>query len=429
MPHPELTSNPENNELYDNSLNKELIDTSLGVLKWYISSPKNKESRLTPWQFLSLWETKNQNYLKYLYKVETWWTPESIRNKAVSAWLAKSKEWIQITNAKAIPYGETHRFSAWDEIFVRIPKLKEESNRDNPDYFDNTKIVETDKQYESKWIILKRDVWMTFYVMNINDIKYITNKKGKRASRNATINHLREKLWALPEFSYLKRDEYKPKADDVTQTFNIRPDFAEYLHKNPNTYYIPIPMDSTKRKIQDNEFKEYAKNWVDDLCKKDEPYWKYWKWLDKTKLARFFTAIAKVETGKTNKEIWTDEYHRRETGKHNCFSFWPHHILMEWPWKTAYNKFKNEWYFSTEWQTYHPKNSTMRCMWFIVEKMKDLWNKEEDIQKNIEDMLSFFNKTTVTWNDFRNFARMYNGKHYAKNNYHNKFAQAWNLLW
>ncbi|MBO7505719.1 hypothetical protein J6T66_06460 [bacterium] len=23
---------------------------------------------------------------------------------------------------------------------------------------------------------------------------------------------------------------------------------------------------------------------------------------------------------------------------------------------------------------------------------------------------------------------MYNGKHYAKNNYHNKFAQAWNLL-
>ena len=406
----ELISDSENVESYDNSLNKELIDLSLNTLEWDIKSP-------APWEFKSLWDTND--------KVKNWGTPDAIRNIAIKAWLTNSKDWIQITNSKAQPYNESHRFSAWDEVYIRIPKLK--SNWENPDYFDSTKKIETDNTYKNKWIVLKRDVWMTFYVMNTNDIKYTTKKNKKIASRTETINYLRQKLWNLEEFSYLKRNEYAPWKD-VTQTFNIRPDFDKYLQKHPETYFIPIPMDSEKRKIDDKKFKSYAKDWVDELCKKDDPYWKYWKWLNKSKLAAFFTAIAKVETWKTTQKIWTDEYHRRETGNHNCFSFWPHHVLMEWPWKTAYNKLKDAWYFSTEWQTYHPKNSTMRCMWFIVEKMRDIWKKEADISKEISNMLSFFKKSRVTWNDFKKFAQMYNGSGYAANKYHTKFATAYNLV-
>jgi hypothetical protein len=188
-------------------------------------------------------------------------------------------------------------------------------------------------------------------------------------------------------------------------------------------------MESSKRKVDNNTFKNYAKMWIDKICENNEPYGKYWKWIkNRKKLAAFFTAIAKVETWKTTQLIWTDEYHRRETGSHNCFSFWPHHVLMEWPWKRAFTNLKNAWYFSTEWQTYHPRNSTMRCMWFIVEKLKDSWVKDEDIPNKINTMLSFLNKTKVNWNDFTNFALMYNGRWYKQNNYHNKFAQAYNLV-
>ena len=70
----------------------------------------------------------------------------------------------------------------------------------------------------------------------------------------------------------------------------------------------------------------------------------------------------------------------------------------------------------------------MRCMWFIVEKLKDLKVKDTEIPKKISNILSFFNKKNVTWDDFRNFAKIYNGSGYAKNDYHNKFAQAYNIV-
>ena len=432
-----LESNKENINLSNKSHEIERDLTNLQN-EIELTQLKSKIEKGKPWEFIKLWDSKDGKYLKYLYTVKTWWTPDVIRKKAVEKGLAKSTKWIQVTNGNAKPYDENHNFSAWDEVYVRIPKLNEKLNRDNPDYFNNSKKVETDNTYEKKWIILKRDVWMSFYVMQKKDIQEyheIKDKKWKviniQWNRVATINYLRNKLWAIPEFSYLKRDEYAPKKENwkrvFTQTFNIRSDFAAQTVNYPGKYYIPIPLDSNIRKIEDITFKDYAKNWVEELCKKDEPYWKYWKWLNKSKLARFVTAIAKVETWKTTQQIWTDEYHRWEEWKHDCFSFWPHHVLMEWPWKTAFNKLKEAWYFSTEWQTYHPKNSTMRCMWFIVEKMKEMGYK--NIKQSINNMLSFFSKKNVTGEDFRAFAKMYNGSGYAKNNYHNKFAQAWNLLW
>lgn len=418
--------------------------------KIYIKIPKDTEV-----QWIPIYEndSKDWEYQVFSYINRFWNFATTIKEETARLLGLANSQWIKITDKEWNEFGSFHYFGPWEKLYIKVPKKEtttwihnneylydidsENENGthwDNKDYFDNSKKVETDNTYKNKWIILKRDVWMTFYVMNTKDIQYKKekNKNGKitkHASRVDTINYLRKKLWALPEFSYLNNPEYAPWKDGVTQTFNIRPDFAQYLKNYPNSYFIPIPMDSKERKVEDKTFKNYAKSWIDKICQKDEPYGKYWKWIwDKSKLAAFFTAIAKVETWRTIKKIWTDEYHRRETNWHNCFSFGPHHILMEWPWKRAFNKLKTAWYFSTEWQTYHPKNATMRCMWFIVEKLKDLKVKDTEIPKKISNILSFFNKRNVTWDDFRNFAKIYNGSGYAKNDYHNKFAQAYNIV-
>lgn len=414
-------------------------------INWNESEASTDKFYWKPWELKYERQSSNWEYYVYSYKINNGVNMSifymySVINHIRQELNLKSFEWIILCNEKWAQYflGDLFRLKPWDKFYIKVPvnashrknngrwnnidtQIENNSSWDNPDYFNSNKRVETDNKYKDRWIILKRDVWMSFYLMQPKDIKYINGKP----SRTETIKYLIQKLWAIPEFSYLKRSEYTPKDDDVTKTFNIRKDFAQYLKQHPNSYFIPIPMESAKRKVEDKKFKNYARKWIDEICERDEPYGKYWKWIkDKEKLAAFFTAIAKVETWQTVRQIWSDEYHRRESNWHDCFSFGPHHILMEWAWKTSFNVLKNNWYFSTEWQVYHPKNSTMRCMWFIVEKLKG----HKDIAGEINKMLSFFNKSNVTWNDFRNFAEMYNGKYYANNNYHNNFATAFNSV-
>ncbi len=425
--------------------------------KIYIKVPKNTEV-----QWIPIYEndSKDWEYQVFSYTNRFWNFASSIKEQTARHLGLPNSQWIKITNKDWNEFPRNHYFGLWEKLYIKVPKnwdmiwddwanqnnnyldniesqSKGKGHRDNKDYFDKNKKLENDYTYKNKWIILRRDVWMTFYVMQKKDIQEYHETRDKKWkvisttwNRVATINYLRNKLWALPEFSYLKRNEYAPKIvdgqRDFTQTFNIRGDFAAQTVNHPGKYYIPIPLDSNIRKIEDKKFKEYAKDWVEELCKKDEPYGKYWKWLNKSNLTKFMTTIAKIETWKTSQQIWTDEYHRWEEWIHDCFSFWPHHVLMEWPWETAYNKLKNAWYFSTEWQTYHPNNSTMRCMGFIVEKMKIMDYK--DIKQSLNNMLSFFNKKNVTGEDVRAFAKMYNGRFYERNKYHTRFANAWNAL-
>ncbi|MBQ7073979.1 hypothetical protein IJM86_02765 [bacterium] len=142
---------------------------------------------------------------------------------------------------------------------------------------------------------------MCFYVMTKDDLQPEDNP-----TRIATINGLRKKLATLPEFEYLTRDEYEPKKSgntvyDFTQTFNIRNDFAKQTRNNPNQYFIPIPLDSNIRKIDDATFQNYAEQGIDKICAENSPYKgdRNRKNLNKKNLSKFFTAIAKIETGKT----------------------------------------------------------------------------------------------------------------------------------
>jgi hypothetical protein len=185
-------------------------------------------------------------------------------------------------------------------------------------------------------------------------------------------------------------------------------------------------MNSADRKINDKAFSYYAIEWINEICS-DSTYWNYWnevlKQIPAEKISKFITAIAKVETWVTSSTIWTDEYHRRETGTHNCYSFWPHHVLMEWSGKTAYQNLVKNWHFSTEWQTYHPKNSTMWVMWFLAEKT----NFKPDVMIK---KLSFLNKNLddITPDDLRLFAKFYNWTGYEKNNYHERFCTAYKKI-
>ncbi|NOZ43677.1 MAG: hypothetical protein GXP45_00625 [bacterium] len=92
--------------------------------------------------------------------------------------------------------------------------------------------------------------------MTAKDIK---NKDKTHSSRTNTIEHIREKLSQLPQFSYLNEDEYKPSNNVVTNSFNIRPDFKRLaqnskLDKTP--FWIPIPLKKEVREITDKIFKE-----------------------------------------------------------------------------------------------------------------------------------------------------------------------------
>lgn len=364
------------------------------------------------------------NIFKILY---AWWLATLL-----TLWWKWLVEKIWKNNDKNINTVEVTKWenSKIDDKTIDISVFMENPHWNNPDYFDSSKVVERDEQYKDQWIILIRDVWMTFYVMNVNDIQYseIVGKNWKKvtqASRTKTINYLRKKLWAIPEFEYLNNSEYEPKSEwnDVTRTFNIRTDFEQYTKDYPNTYYVPIPMKTNERKVNDKAFYYYANEWITEICN-DSIYWDYWKKIiDKIpeeKLATFITAIAKVETWATTATIWTSEYYRRENWKHNCYSFWPYHVLMEDSGKDAYIKLVKNWHFSTEWQLYHPKNSSIWVLWFIAEKSNFKSEK-------LTTILSFLNKDpeTITPDDLRKFAEFYNWTNYEENDYHTKFCTSY----
>lgn len=227
----------------------------------------------------------------------------------------------------------------------------------NPDFFDKNFKPTKDETYKDKWIILIRDAWMTFYVVQ----KWETKKEG-----------IRKKLSSIPEFSYLADSEYSEKI----MWFNV-PDksLKEGL-------YIPIPLKSADRHIDIDEFREYAKIAVHEM-KKDPIYWdktqKLIKECGEDNVINIMTAFARCETAPDDfsAPIWTAELHRWEPWSEktplNAFSFSYYHILMEknadgktsWPWLKAR---ENLWL--TEWQCYHPINAWKLFLWYCFEKVK-----------------------------------------------------------
>ena len=224
----------------------------------------------------------------------------------------------------------------------------------NSDFFNKEFKTTIDETYKDKWIILIRDAWMTFYIVQNGE-----NSKEK----------IREKLSAIPEFSYLNDPVYT----DKIKGFNV-PDAS--LKEG---LYIPIPVKVEDRKIDMEEFREYSRIALQQM--KDDPhYWEKTKKLIKQiweeQIINTMIAFARCETAMDQQTfldpIWTAELHRWEP-RYQSFSFSYYHILMEknadkktpWPWLKAR---QNLWL--TEWQCYHPINAWKLFLGYCFEKVK-----------------------------------------------------------
>ena len=120
----------------ENNLSDLKVWTSLSWLRAEVSDRFNFRGKLkkrdtekagwnvesNKWTFEYKNESKDKEYDVYVYTVKKWWKPKDVIKQAVKQGLAKKKEWILITNQDWEPYEKKHKFSAWDQVYVKIPK-------------------------------------------------------------------------------------------------------------------------------------------------------------------------------------------------------------------------------------------------------------------------------------------------------------------
>lgn len=280
------------------------------------------------------------------------------------------------------------------------------------------------------WVTLLHDAWLTFYLMIPEDVQ---QKDSINSSRTNTINFIKKKLSNIPQFSYLNGDSYTPTNNVVLWSFNIRPDYkklAKNSKLNDHPFWIPIPVKKELREIENKSFLEAWNIAQEEIMNYNKEYGKirdsitkrYWE----KEISQLLTAIALVETWRTSQKIGYDTYHRREGWSHKCFSFGPQHILMENAWLKSRKKLS-----LTEWQMYHPINSNMVVLWFMIEKIKERWIKDKNkITKKLINLLDFIDNDIIVANNqsLNDFCKFYNGWTYKTNKYHTKLTTALNRL-
>jgi len=311
-----------------------LIDAWDKAIWEYIEKKQNEKWKESPWKVKKF---ARDNVIKLLIALWATWYWGYKTAEIVKGIQQDNQEIVIKDNGK------------WYEV-----SFKEKEYFKNPDFFNEGYKIIVDETYKDKWVILIRDVWMTFYVVQDGE-----TKKEK----------IKEKLSSIPEFSYLKDPVYMNKI----KGFNV-PDAS--LKEG---LYIPIPVKIEDRRLNIEEFREYSKIALQEM-KNDPHYWEKTKKIIKEiweeKIINTMIAFARCETA-TDQEtftdpIWTTELHRWEP-RYSSFSFSFYHILMEknadkrtpWPWLKAR---QNLWL--TEWQCYHPINAWKLFLGYCFEKVK-----------------------------------------------------------
>lgn len=339
---------------------------------------------------------------------------------------------------------------SWIEINQKITNKHEERKEkiedinDNLDndvnaYWDNYQIEQwLQEKNPDKWIHLIKDKWLTFYVVQPEDIKEKIEKRtqvmGKWKNKKSKIveykrkyldiQWIRKKLMNLDEYAYLKRSEY----DEKTRSFNV-PSFKiidkeKIEHIKRWNFLIPIPMDSKYREITSEQFVDYCHSAITEI-KENKVYWeKIKELLKKTsekEIVANMLAFARSETTEEytdfTQNIWAVELHRWEDHMW-AFSYSYFHILMEknkdwsnWPWLRARI---NLWL--SEWDCYHPKNSAKLFLWYWIEKTK---SKQGWITSYLPITEKNITKVATTYNG----SSSYSNKLLANYNYSKKILK------
>ncbi len=255
--------------------------------------------------------------------------------------------------------------------------------------------LELKKEQLAPWVKVIRDAWLTFYVVQKDDIKEkkttyfkrktVKVKKGKKtvskrvkdyytvSSHEADFDKIRHKLSRIPEFSYLTDNEYdRSKPGTKTKSFNIPRESVKA------GMYIPIPLNHTVRELSPQDFANYCHEAITEMKTPESPYSHDINQLlanvSEKDIIIAMLSFARSETAEeyTNfvQPFGDVELHRREPA-FKAFSFTYFHILMEknadrktpWPGLEARLKL-----WLTEGQCYHPKNAAKLFLAYRIEK-------------------------------------------------------------
>ena len=149
--------------------------TKLSNLKSEIKKSSNA------WKFEFKNISRDWKYKVYLYTIEKHWTPSILKYQTVKRGIAKSKDQIKITNKDWVEYKESHKFSAWDKVYVKIetkpqakpqvkpqerPQVKPQTKPQSKP--SNTKIESTSPRIE----IQQSEPWKFEYKNTSRDWKY-----------------------------------------------------------------------------------------------------------------------------------------------------------------------------------------------------------------------------------------------------------------
>lgn len=342
-----------------------------------------------------IWPNNNQN----AYKNKSGEQQEKKISKLESMKLLFQKKYIQsalllaLLGTGGIVWYDIMNKSHEKEKIETIKNLKwYPFEKHTLDFRDNdttffTKDLQLKKETIAPGIEIIRDVGLVFYVVQKDDIKtktettYTYKKKAKKKIKIPhTITHteadfekIRHKLSTIPEFSYLKENEYdRINPNNKTKSFNVP---KESVKKG---MYIPIPLDHEVREISPMDFANYCYDALHDM-KNDST--KYGKEINKlltyaseqdiiTAMLAFARSETAAEYTNFTQPLWYVELHRREPA-YKAFSFTYFHILMEknsdgvtaWPWLKARLKL-----WLTEGQCYHPKNAAKLFLAYRIEK-------------------------------------------------------------
>lgn len=282
-------------------------NTNLSNLKSEIKKNSNA------WKFEFKNISRDWKYKVYLYTIEKRWTPSILKYQAVKRGIAKSKDQIKITNKDWVEYKESHKFSAWDKIYVKIetkpqakpqvkpqerPQVKPQTKpqaKPNPQRIDvqqpNTwkfeyKNTSSDWKFEVYSYIVDQSTTTQWEILNkakkelnLNNIRWleITNSKWTPYKSQETF-----KVW---EKIYLK---IPVSIENNIQIIDgMKRKWWEYFWIDVSRFNNGIGRNKGE---SDRSYKKRCDEWWDKFYTEFEK-WNRWKWNSRKKDVRWTSFV------------------------------------------------------------------------------------------------------------------------------------------
>ena len=240
--------------------------------KVYVKIPRNVE--VSSWDFEYKRES-DDGYDVYSYVIKSWWRPNAVRARAAAEWLADKKDEILVTKRSWKPYEENHDFSAWDKVYVKVPKRTDGRVNWRTEISQPPSTSRSDPERQQESIEMECKSWEYFWI----DISHFNNfnlgkfEKWNRESRDYEGKKDGEiQRWV--SFVYIKSSDW------------VETDSKLMSHLDGVTKY-------NRDMVSKGQSAERVAVW----------FYHRMNWLDPKKQADYFINLYKANTGKS---WWND---------------------------------------------------------------------------------------------------------------------------